>query len=427
MSHSWAFCQPPAPAMQRRCCGAPQPMYSQQPSRPAAALNARVQSKAAQKKTSRSGAVVRCAASATAAPLPGHSETAAFILGWPCDFPAHYMLGRHLGTGAYGVVNLVIERSSGRDYACKVLPKQRGRLTPEKLARKILTEVELLSRVQECSNVVRLHEVYEDAQHVFIIMENCKGGDLETLLEENGPLTERQAALAMHECLKVVAACHALGVVHGDVKPANFLLRQRVRDPLRFVEAGQVQDWLKAADFGCSQVLRGAQLHRRTGTPVYMAPEVFQREYGLEADMWSAGMMLYQLITCRFPFWDSIQACREKSLDEVARAVILDDILLNFGPWLEMSQEGLDFLNGLIERDPVQRMTAAEALKHPWFQLHLQQPPVEEHAANNIVPRGTHSIPAPAPAPARAASMPRVGRSYPLAAAQQHMALATAV
>ena len=70
-----------------------------------------------------------------------------------------------------------------------------------------------------------------------------------------------------------------------------------------------------------------------------MAPEVFQREYGLEADMWSAGMMLYQCMTCRFPFWPSIQACREKSLDEVARAVILDDILLNFGPWLEMSQE----------------------------------------------------------------------------------------
>lgn len=72
---------------------------------------------------------------------------------------------------------------------------------------------------------------------------------------------------------------------------------------------------------------------------VYMAPEVFQREYGLEADMWSAGMMLYQCMTCRFPFWPSIQACREKSLDEVARAVILDDILLNFGPWLEMSEE----------------------------------------------------------------------------------------
>ena len=72
---------------------------------------------------------------------------------------------------------------------------------------------------------------------------------------------------------------------------------------------------------------------------VYMAPEVFQREYGLEADMWSLGMMLYQCMTCRFPFWPSIEACRQKSLDEVARAVILDDITLNFGPWLSMSAE----------------------------------------------------------------------------------------
>ena len=70
-----------------------------------------------------------------------------------------------------------------------------------------------------------------------------------------------------------------------------------------------------------------------------MAPEVFQREYGLEADMWSAGMMLYQCMTCRFPFWPTIQICQEQSLDEVARAVILDDILLDFGPWLDMSEE----------------------------------------------------------------------------------------
>ena len=82
-----------------------------------------------------------------------------------------------------------------------------------------------------------------------------------------GPLSERHAALVIYECLKVVSTCHALGIVHGDVKPANFLLRQRMRDPLRFVERGQTSNWLKAIDFGCSQVLRGSQLHRRTGTP----------------------------------------------------------------------------------------------------------------------------------------------------------------
>ena len=94
-------------------------------------------------------------------------------------------------------------------------------------------------------------------------------------------------------------------IVHGDVKPANFMLRQRFRDPLRALERGAAQgDWLKAVDFGCSQSYRNkASLSRRTGTPVYMAPEVFKRDYLQASDMWSLGMMMYQLLTGRFPFW----------------------------------------------------------------------------------------------------------------------------
>lgn len=87
------------------------------------------------------------------------------------------------------------------------------------------------------------------------------------LSQMNGPLTERQAARVMLECVKVIAACHKQGVVHGDVKPANFLFKERLRNPLRSLDAGLRPGWLKAVDFGCSQVLRGAQLHRRTGTP----------------------------------------------------------------------------------------------------------------------------------------------------------------
>ncbi len=83
------------------------------------------------------------------------------------------------------------------------------------------------------------------------------------------------------------------------------MLRQRFRDPLRALERGAAQgDWLKAVDFGCSQSYRNkASLSRRTGTPVYMAPEVFKRDYLQASDMWSLGMMMYQLLTGRFPFW----------------------------------------------------------------------------------------------------------------------------
>ncbi len=235
-----------------------------------------------------------------------------------------------------------MDRQTGREYACKVLPKVRGRLTPAKTARKIWQEVELLTRVQTCANVARLQTVFEDDARVYIVLELCQGGDLETLLDvrrccllhclalfrqsysrlfcsnavlrcslcqhqlcvprplfaalctlrlpaptpweagcphprltarfplpaqDHGPMSERQTALVIYECLKVIAACHAEGLVHGDVKPANFLLKQRMRNPLALIESGAVRGWLRAIDFGCSQEMRGSQLSRRTGTP----------------------------------------------------------------------------------------------------------------------------------------------------------------
>lgn len=87
------------------------------------------------------------------------------------------------------------------------------------------------------------------------------------LLQEQGPFSERQASLVLYDCLRVIAACHSLNVVHGDVKPANFLLKQRLRNPMPLIEAGSVTDWLKAIDFGCSQEVRGIRFSRRTGTP----------------------------------------------------------------------------------------------------------------------------------------------------------------
>lgn len=323
-----------------------------------------------------------------------------------------YILGKHIGSGAYGQVQLVVERATGQCAAVKLLPKIRGKLSKEKTMKKIRKEVELMGSIQDCGNVVGLHGVYEDDVQVYVVMELCSGGDLERVLEERGPFSELQTALVLYECVKVIASCHARCIVHGDVKPANFMLRQRFRDPLRALERGGAQgDWLKAVDFGCSQSYRNkASLSRRTGTPVYMAPEVFKRDYLEASDMWSLGMMMYQLLTGRFPFWDTLEQCRAHGIDEVMRATIMDPIPINYGPWLSMSDEGLGFLQCLMLRNPSQRITAAEALEHPWFTKQFegaglspsaicsprsgqQEPPVMMSAAddksdqrNNIVP-----------------------------------------
>ena len=231
-------------------------------------------------------------------------------------------------------------------------------------------------------------------------MERLRGGDLDQALASGGPLSERAAAAVAHECLKVVATCHAAGVMHGDVKPANFMLREAFSAPPSpssadgdataaaaadappastaaaiesLVQGGRRPParWLAAVDFGCAQPLGRASLNRRTGTPVYMAPEVFQRDYGREADLWSAGVMLYQLLSGRFPFWRSLEECRSRSVDEVMRSVLGDPVPLSGGVWSGKSAACVDSLAGLLDRDPGSRLTAADALEHPWFREQL--------------------------------------------------------
>lgn len=301
----------------------------------------------------------------------------------PETFNEHFILGKHLGSGAYGTVRLAIERRTGRDVAVKIMPKIRGTLSKEKTLQKLKNEINLLSRVQHCSNVVSLLGVYECPQFVYIVTEVCEGGDLETLLRTHGRLTERQAALVIFEILKVIVACHSSSMVHGDVKPANFLIKSKVTSRNSLERQSSKGFWIKAVDFGCSQSVSGHYLTRRTGTPVYMAPEVYKRQYAFAADLWSLGMLLYQLVANRLPFWDDMETCRQQSFEQVMKAVFADEIPYSYGPWMGMSQEGLNFVQGLLHRDPEQRLTAADAMQHQWFRTQFGQ--VSTESSNNIV------------------------------------------
>ncbi|BDA42700.1 Calcium-dependent protein kinase 17 [Coccomyxa sp. Obi] len=320
---------------------------------------------------------------------------------WKSSFRERYALGRHIGSGSYGVVHVCIDEVTKQKAAVKILPKVRSKQLPQKTLRKLEREVTLMARVsRQSSGITPLIDVYEDKNYVYIVMGLNEGGDLEELLETYGPFSERATAAVIYECLKIISVCHANGVLLGDIKPANFMLRQRYRDPLKALESEHLgEGFLTAVDFGCSQAVGPTPLARRTGTPVYMSPETFRREYHLEADLWSLGMMMYQLIAGRFPFWASIEQCRTRSLEEVMKAVIMEDIPVDYGPWLSVSPEGLSLLQGLLTRDPTQRLTAVEALQHPWFQRHFAGGAEENQSSrrNNIVPlmpaspRGTSS------------------------------------
>lgn len=289
-------------------------------------------------------------------------------LGWRTDFARRFVKGKLLGTGSFGQVFMGVDVHSGKECAVKIMPKVRGKLTKEKTLEKLQREVDILESLQHCKNVIQLEDLFEEAETVAVVTELCSGGDLQQLSDAAGPLSERCLALIAFEVLKVVAACHAAGILHGDVKPANFCLKHANRNPLCSADPTlRTLPWLKAIDFGCSQKLTGTHLVKRSGTPVYMAPEIFARNYSQEADLWSTGVLLYQLYTKRFPFWEHPGSCKATKLEEVAEAVITADIKYNYGPWLKMSAEGRDFIQRCLTRDPSARITADEALKHPWF------------------------------------------------------------
>ncbi|EFJ47236.1 hypothetical protein VOLCADRAFT_44097, partial [Volvox carteri f. nagariensis] len=261
-------------------------------------------------------------------------------LGWRTDLRETYVQGKALGTGSFGKVHLGIHAATGEEVAIKTLPKERPRLSRAKLT--------LLDRLSDSPRVVQLLDCFEDEDNVYIVTEACRGGDLQKFSETYGPLTERCLALVALEVLQVVQSCHRLGILHGDVKPGE--------PPCTFKT-------FRAVDFGCSQLhYRHTRLSKRSGTPVYMAPEIFKRDYSFEVDIWSTGVLLYQLFCRQFPFWQGDSYNKALSLDEVAKAITEAEIRMDFGPWLTMSQEGLSFVRGCLHRDPAQRLTLDEAL-----------------------------------------------------------------
>eukprot|EP00201_Polytomella_parva_P020986 CAMPEP_0175046448 /NCGR_PEP_ID=MMETSP0052_2-20121109/5039_1 /TAXON_ID=51329 ORGANISM="Polytomella parva, Strain SAG 63-3" /NCGR_SAMPLE_ID=MMETSP0052_2 /ASSEMBLY_ACC=CAM_ASM_000194 /LENGTH=210 /DNA_ID=CAMNT_0016310201 /DNA_START=522 /DNA_END=1154 /DNA_ORIENTATION=+ len=201
-------------------------------------------------------------------------------------------------------------------------------------------------------DAVNLRNVYEDDEQVHLVMELCQGGPLLERVQRHH-YSERYIASLVRSMLRFISQCHAKGIVYRDIKPDNFLfLDPREGSPL------------KATDFGLSirHWPEETKLTSRSGTPAYMAPELILQNYDEKCDLWSTGMLAYQLLTGRFPFWRDV---RKQSLNDVWSAILSDEIDWQAPELKPLSSEAIDFLTKLLCRDPQSRPSAAEALKHP--------------------------------------------------------------
>ncbi|KAI3431988.1 uncharacterized protein J3R85_007646 [Psidium guajava] len=282
-------------------------------------------------------------------PPPPRSSQNGPILGKPyADINALYRLDRELGRGQFGVTYLCTERSSGLKYACKRI--SRHKLTTQKDIDDVRREILMLEYLSGQPNIVEFKGAYEDQQHLHLVMELCSGGELFDRIIAKGAYTEREAARVGRQVVTVVHVCHFMGVIHRDLKPENFLLVSNHEDaPLKIV------------DFGLSVFIEPGKVYNDVvGSAYYIAPEVLNRNYGKEIDVWSAGVILYILLCGVPPFWAETD-------QDILKAILEGSLDLESAPWPSISDLAKDLIRKMLTRDPKKRITAAEALDHPWL------------------------------------------------------------
>ncbi|MEW5299735.1 MAG: hypothetical protein WDW36_002721 [Sanguina aurantia] len=282
--------------------------------------------------------------------------------GFSRDFDDKFETIKEIARGGNGVVSLVIERETGKERACKRLPKQPKEDASDAkrmgYVESLRREVAVLTMLKGSLQVAQLVEVFETDSEVQIVMELCRGGELHQRIGSTH-YSERTAASYMRSVLRTLAQCHSHHILHRDVKLGNFLLvDDSARSPLR------------AVDFGLAVPFDPESLPMKNlpleGTPWYMAPETLSSQVLPASDLWSAGVMAYQLLCGKFPF-DDKRNPSNPAVSNIWRSVLLDEVDYSAPCWDGVSREAISFVKSLLQRDPLARPSAKEALKHPFL------------------------------------------------------------
>ncbi|GMH00382.1 hypothetical protein Nepgr_002221 [Nepenthes gracilis] len=281
---------------------------------------------------------------------PGQQLNKSF--GYSKNFGAKYELGKEVGRGHFGhTCSAKGKKGELKDQIVAVKIISKAKMTTAISIEDVRREVKILKALSGHQHLVKFHDACEDTNNIYIVMELCEGGELlDRILSRGGRYTEEDAKTIVMQILSVVAFCHLQGVVHRDLKPENFLFASKNEDAD-----------MKLIDFGLSDFIKpDDRLNDIVGSAYYVAPEVLHRSYSLEADIWSIGVITYILLCGSRPFWARTES-------GIFRAVLRADPNFDDLPWPSVSPEAKDFVKRLLNKDYRKRMTAAQALTHPWL------------------------------------------------------------
>ncbi|KAM7179957.1 serine/threonine-protein kinase DCLK1 isoform 1-T1 [Macrochelys suwanniensis] len=264
----------------------------------------------------------------------------------PASIAERYKVGRTIGDGNFAIVKECIERSTGREYALKIIKKSKCRGKEHM----IQNEVSILRRVKH-PNIVLLIEEMDMPTELYLVMELVKGGDLFDAITSTNKYTERDASGMLYNLASAIKYLHSLNIVHRDIKPENLLVYEH--------QDGSKS--LKLGDFGLATIVDGP-LYTVCGTPTYVAPEIIaEAGYGLKVDIWAAGVITYILL-CGFPPFRGCGDDQEVLFDQI----LMGQVDFPSPYWDNVSDSAKELITMMLQVDVDQRFSALQVLEHPW-------------------------------------------------------------
>uniref|UniRef100_A0A3Q1I556 calcium/calmodulin-dependent protein kinase n=1 Tax=Anabas testudineus TaxID=64144 RepID=A0A3Q1I556_ANATE len=262
-------------------------------------------------------------------------------------FTDEYQLYEELGKGAFSIVRRCVKKSTGQEYAAKIInTKKLSARDHQKLEREAR-----ICRLLKHPNIVRLHDSISEEGFHYLVFDLVTGGELFEDIVAREYYSEADASHCINQILESISHIHQHDIVHRDLKPENLLLASKMKGAA-----------VKLADFGLAIEVQGDQQawFGFAGTPGYLSPEVLRKDpYGKPVDMWACGVILYILLVGYPPFWDEDQ----HKLYQQIKAGAYD---FPSPEWDTVTPEAKNLINQMLTINPAKRITADQALKHPW-------------------------------------------------------------
>jgi calcium-dependent protein kinase len=263
------------------------------------------------------------------------------------DIEKIYKFKKELGEGAFGKVYKIENRTDNKTYACKRLSKRKIKNLDT-----ISSEINILKELDH-PNIVKLYEVYEDKGHIYLVMDELKGGELfDQILsraQSNNYYTEKEVARLFKQIVSGVSYCHDNGICHRDLKPENVV----------FIDKDESSD-IKLIDFGLGHLFNQNKntMETKVGTCFYMAPEVISGKYTNACDVWSLGILLYVMISGRAPF-------NGANDNEIMSKILERKLEFKWTGWQNISDDCKDLIKSILV-DEKNRPTCQDILASKW-------------------------------------------------------------